>query len=92
MSASVKYTLARLGLLVAITAALLPLGLNLFVTLLLAVAISGGLSYFLLRRLRDAMATSLAAGVERRRAQKADLRAALAGEEPPARAAAGDRP
>ncbi|GGK21527.1 hypothetical protein GCM10010124_12510 [Pilimelia terevasa] len=85
MKAPVTYTLARLGLLVAVTAALLPLGLNLFVTLLIAVAVSAVLSYFLLRRLRDRVAADLAAGVERRRAQKAQLRAALAGEDEPAR-------
>ncbi|HEX5741987.1 MAG TPA: DUF4229 domain-containing protein, partial [Pilimelia sp.] len=81
MSASVKYTLARLGLLVALAAALLPLRLNIFVTLLLAVALSAGLSFFLLRGLRDQMAADLAAGVQRRRNQKAQLRAALSGED-----------
>lgn len=81
MKASLKYTAARLGLLVASAAALLPLGLHLLVTLMIAVLASAILSFFLLRKLRDQVAEELASSTQRRREQKAKLRSALAGED-----------
>lgn len=81
MSPAVKYTLGRLGLFVVVLAALLPVPLNIFVKLMLALVFSATLSFFLLRTWRDQMAQQLADAAERRRAQKARLRAALAGDD-----------
>jgi uncharacterized membrane protein len=78
-----RYTLARIGLFVAVAALLLvvPIGLSLFLRLAIAVLISAVLSYFLLRSLRDRVADQLAAAAKRRAARKEDLRRALAGED-----------
>ncbi|GIF65369.1 hypothetical protein Ais01nite_34040 [Asanoa ishikariensis] len=85
MSPTVKYTLARLGLFVVIFAVLLPVPMGLFLKLILAVAFSATVSWFFLRTWRDQMAQQLADTVDKRRADKAKLRSALAGdEEPPA--------
>ncbi|HEY8532615.1 MAG TPA: DUF4229 domain-containing protein [Micromonospora sp.] len=81
MSPAVKYTLGRIGLFVVVLALLWPVDLDIFVKLMLAVLVSAGLAFFLLRRWRDEMAYQLAAAAERRRAEKDRLRAALAGDE-----------
>jgi hypothetical protein len=81
MSPAVKYTLGRLGLFLVVLAALFPVPLNIFVKLMLALVFSATLSFFLLRTWRDQMAQQLADAAERRRAQKARLRAALAGDD-----------
>ncbi|MEV4533134.1 DUF4229 domain-containing protein [Asanoa sp. NPDC049518] len=87
MSPTVKYTLARLGLFVVIFAALLPIPMGLFLKLILALALSATISWFFLRTWRDQMAQQLADRVDKRRADKAKLRSALAGDdEPPATA------
>ncbi|WP_018217198.1 DUF4229 domain-containing protein [Salinispora vitiensis] len=81
MSAAVKYTLGRIGLFVAVLAALWLVELNLFVKLMVALIFSAALSFFLLRPWREEMAEEMAAATERRRAEKERLRSALAGED-----------
>jgi hypothetical protein len=83
VSPAVKYTLARIGLFVAVLLVLLPLRLNIFVTLMIAVLASAGFALVLLRPWRDQMAQQLAGAAERRRADKERLRAALAGDDEP---------
>ncbi len=89
MSPAVKYTLGRIGLFLVVLAALLPVQLNIFVKLMIALVFSATLSFFLLRTWRDQMARQLAGAATRRRAEKERLRAALAGDEDAA--AQGDR-
>jgi hypothetical protein len=89
VSPALKYTLGRLGLFVAVFAALLPVELNLLVKAMIALIASAGFSYFLLAKWRIQMAEQLGAAAQRRRDEKARLRAALAGDE--SAAAAGDR-
>lgn len=83
MSPVIKYTLARVGLFVAVFAALLPIDLSIFLKLLIAMIASAGFSLVLLRRWRDEMGNHLAASAERRKADKERLRAALAGDDEP---------
>jgi hypothetical protein len=75
-----KYTLARLGLLVAAFLILLPVPINFVLKLFIAIVVSAILSFFLLRGLRDQYALSLQNTFERRKAEKAKLRSALAGD------------
>ncbi|MFC8847875.1 MULTISPECIES: DUF4229 domain-containing protein [unclassified Micromonospora] len=81
MSAAVKYTLGRIGLFVVVVAALWPVDMNVFLKLMLALAFSAALSFFLLRGWRDEMAGEMAGAAERRRAEKERLRSALAGDD-----------
>ncbi len=81
MSPAVKYTLGRIGLFAVVLAALSPFPLDMFLKLAAALLISAVLSWFLLRGWRDEMAVSVAEAVERRRAERAKLQAALAGED-----------
>jgi hypothetical protein len=83
---SLKYSLGRVGLFVVVLAVLYPVPLDLLVKLMIAVATSAVLSFFLLRRWRDEMAGQLATVATKRKAQKEKLRAALAGDDelPPA--------
>jgi hypothetical protein len=84
---AVKYTLARLGLFALIFVALLPVPMDIFLRLILALAFSAAISWFFLRTWRDQMAQQLADRVDKRREDKAKLRSALAGDdEPPATA------
>jgi hypothetical protein len=78
-----KYTLARLGLFVAVAAVLLvvPIELNPFLKLGIALIASAILSFFLLRKLRDDVANQLADSARQRADRKEKLRSALAGEE-----------
>jgi hypothetical protein len=79
-----KYTLGRLGLFLAVLLAMWPVpGLSLLMKLLVALVVSFLLSWFLLRRWRDELSVSMAARVDRRRAERERLRAALAGEDQP---------
>ena len=86
MSPAVKYTLGRLGLFVAVALALWPVNIDIFLKLILALVFSAALSFFLLRGWRDEMAQQLAEATDRRRAERQRLRAALAGEDEPAKA------
>ena len=85
MSPTVKYTLARIGLFLVALMGLLPIRMDFFLKLMLAVIFSAALSFLLLRGWRDEMAQQLAEGVQRRRVEKERLRAALAGEDQPDR-------
>jgi hypothetical protein len=89
MSATVKYTLGRIGIFVVVLALLLPVPLNLLVKVMIAIIASAAFSYFLLAKWRNEMAEALGAAQQRRRAEKNRLRAALAGDETAAEA--GDR-
>ncbi|MFJ6196607.1 DUF4229 domain-containing protein [Micromonospora sp. NPDC092111] len=91
MSAAVKYTLARIGLFLVVVAALWPVGMNVFLKLMVALAFSAAASFFLLRGWRDEMAEEMAAAAERRRAEKERLRSALAGDDQPAEGDPGDQ-
>jgi hypothetical protein len=81
MSPAVKYTLGRIGLFGAIVLILWPVQMDIFLKLIIALAFSAALSFFLLRRWRDEMAEQLATSSVRRKAEKDRLRAALAGED-----------
>jgi hypothetical protein len=89
MSPAIKYTLGRLGLFVLVFAALLPLPMHIFVKAMIALVASAGFSFFVLRKWRDEMAEQLGSVAQRRSAEKARLRSALAGDDEAA--AAGDR-
>ncbi|MDI6100657.1 DUF4229 domain-containing protein [Actinoplanes sp. NEAU-A12] len=89
MKPAVKYTLGRLGLFLAVFAALFPTPLNILVKAMVAFVASAGLSFIVLRRWRDEMAEQLGEMAARRSAEKDRLRSALAGDEDAA--AEGDR-
>jgi hypothetical protein len=89
VNATVKYTLGRIGLFLAVLVPLLPVPINLLLKLMIAVLLSAVLALFLLRRWRDEMARGLEESARRRRADKDRLRAALAGDE---RDRAAERP
>ncbi|GLW32164.1 hypothetical protein Areg01_51030 [Actinoplanes regularis] len=89
MSPAVKYTLGRLGLFVVVFAALFPTPLNILVKAMIAFVASAGFAFFLLRKWRDEMAEQLGSAAQRRSAEKARLRSALAGDDDAAEA--GDR-
>ena len=85
MSAFAKYTLARLGLFVAVAAVLLvlPIPMSVLLRLALAVLISAVLSFVLLKGLRDKVANEFAVAAERRVHRGARLREALSGDDEP---------
>jgi Protein of unknown function (DUF4229) len=85
VSPVLKYTLARMGLFVAVATILvvLPIGLNLFLRLAIAVLVSAALSWFLLKGMRDEVANRLAVAVGRRTDRRERLRSALAGDDEP---------
>lgn len=89
MSPIVKYTLGRIGLFLATFAALLPVPLNLFIKLIVALIASAAFSWLLLATWRNQTAEQLAAAAQRRAAEKNRLRAALAGEDEPRRPPGG---
>ncbi|MFI6261607.1 DUF4229 domain-containing protein [Micromonospora sp. NPDC051006] len=90
MSASVKYTLGRIGLFVLVLAALWLVDMNLFLRLMLALVFSAALSFFLLKGWRDEMAGEMAGAAERRRSEKERLRSALAGDDQPSDGQSGE--
>jgi len=78
---AVKYTLARLGLVVAVLLVLLPIpNLDILLKLMIAVLVSAVLSWFLMRRMREEVAARIEQSVERRRQEKEKLRSALSGD------------
>ncbi len=83
MNPMMKYSLARLGLFIVAAAVLLvvPIELNPFLKLGIALIASAILSFFLLRKLRDDVANQLADGARERADRKEKLRSALAGED-----------
>jgi len=76
-----KYTLGRLGLFLACMLVLVPVPLNLWVKLMLAVVVSFALQLVLLRKWRLEMIGQVDQAMARRRQEKDKLRAALAGDE-----------
>jgi hypothetical protein len=81
MNHTIKYTLGRIGLFLAVLLVLWPVPMNVLVKLMIAVAASAGLAFWLLRRWRDEMAGQLATVAGRRKSERQRLRAALAGED-----------
>ena len=83
MSPLVKYSLARLGLFLAAAAVLLfiPIELNVFLRLAIALIVSALLSFVLLRTLRDRVAQQLAVAARARAERRERLRSALAGDD-----------
>jgi hypothetical protein len=88
MNPTLKYSLARVGLFVAVALPLVFLApqVNLLLKLMIAVIVSAILAFFFLRGLRDEVAQGMLASRERRMAEKEKLRAALAGEDDSAEA------
>jgi hypothetical protein len=82
MNPTLKYSLARLGLFVAVALPLVFLApqVNILLKMMIAVIVSAILAFFFLRGLRDEVAHGMVASRERRMAEKEKLRAALAGE------------
>ena len=84
MSPAVKYTLARLGIFLAVFALLLPVsGLGIPLKLMIAILFSAAVSWFVLRGLRDRVSQQVERTVDRRREERERLRAALAGDDGP---------
>ena len=83
MNPMLKYTLARIGLFVAVAAVLvvIPVPLHILIKLAVAVVISAVLALFLLKGMRDDVAHQLAGAQQRRAAEKERLRSALGGDE-----------
>ena len=81
MNPTLKYLLGRIGLFLVIGVALWPTGLDPLVIAMAALLGSFLLSFVLLRKWRNEMISDVDATVARRRKQKAELRAALAGED-----------
>lgn len=81
MSPVLKYTLGRLGLFALVLLLLLPVPIDLLLKLMIAVVASFGLQFVLLRRWRVQMVNQVDRSMTRRRAARARLRRALAGEE-----------
>ena len=81
MTPALKYTLGRVGLFVLCAVALLPVPLNIWVKLMIAVVASFALQFVLLRKWRQEMIGQVDAAMARRRQEKDKLRSALAGED-----------
>jgi hypothetical protein len=81
VSPFVKYTLGRVGLFVVTALALWPVPLDLLVKLMIALIVSFGLQFVLLRRWRTQMINQVDDSMTRRRAAKEKLRSALAGDD-----------
>jgi hypothetical protein len=81
MNPALKYTLGRLGLFVACALVLLPVPLNIWIKLMVAVVASFALQFVVLRKWRLEMINQVDATMARRRQEKERLRAALAGDE-----------
>ncbi len=79
---TVKYTLGRVGLFVLVFGALLLVpGIGLLVKLMVAIIASFGLQFLLLKKWRNEMIGYIDGSVAKSKAEKAKLRAALAGDE-----------
>ncbi|ADD40303.1 DUF4229 domain-containing protein [Stackebrandtia nassauensis] len=81
MSPLWKFTLGRVGLCVLIGALLWPTGLHILVIAMAALLGSFLLSFVVLKKWRTEMLADVDEAVKRRRAQKEELRSALAGED-----------
>lgn len=76
-----RYTLGRIGLFVVAFAVVWPIPIDLFLRLLIAFAISGVGSWFLLSRSRNEMGATIEKSLGARKQKKERLRAALAGDD-----------
>lgn len=85
MSPPVKYTLGRVGLFVILAMIMLviPLPIDFYLRLLIALVVSVPLQFIVLRRWRAEMIAYVDGAVARRREQKEKLRTALAGDDEP---------
>jgi C4-dicarboxylate-specific signal transduction histidine kinase len=81
LNPAVAYTAGRVALFFVVAALLYLVGFRTFALVLLALVISMPLSYVVLRRQREAFADQVERRVERRRAEKEKLRAALRGDD-----------
>lgn len=77
MHPGVVYTAARLGVFVLVAALLFAVGFRSWMLALGSLLISAPLSYFLLRRQREAFAAQVEGRTSARQAEKARLRAPL---------------
>ena len=77
------YTVARLGLVAAVTAVLLLFGVPILVSLAIAVVVGFPLGLLLFRRLNQRVVTGLAERGAEKHAARERLRAELRGETPP---------
>ena len=77
----VKYTLARVGLFVVVAAALALFVHDLLLVLLISAVVTSIASLFILKRWRNEVAATLETSMSARRAEKAKLRSALAGDD-----------
>ena len=79
---TVKYTLGRVGLFVLVFGVMLLIpGLDFFVKVMIAILASFGLQFVLLKKWRTEMIGYIDSSVSRSKAEKAKLRAALAGDD-----------
>ncbi len=76
-----RYTLGRIGLFVVAFAVLWPVPIDLLLRLMIAAAISGIGSWFLLSRSRNEMGATIEKSLATRKEKKERLRAALAGDD-----------
>jgi hypothetical protein len=81
MTPVAKYTLGRLGLFLACALVLVPVPVNFWVKLLVALLASFALQWVLLRKWRLEMIGQVDETMTRRRQEKERLRSALAGED-----------
>jgi len=83
MNPLVKYTLGRFGLFVLCAAVLIavPVPVDIFIKLMVALLASIALQFVILRRWRLEMMEYVDGAMARRRAEREKLRAALAGED-----------
>jgi cytochrome c-type biogenesis protein CcmH/NrfF len=81
MHPGVVYTAARLGVFVLVAALLYAVGFRSWMLALGALLISAPLSYYVLRRQREAFAAQVEGRVSARQAEKARLRATLRGDD-----------
>ena len=77
------YTLARLGLVAAVTAVLVIFGVPLLVSLAVAFVVGLPLGILVFRSLNQRVTAGLAERGAQREAHRAELRARLRGDEPP---------
>jgi hypothetical protein len=83
MTPALKYTLGRLGLFLACALVLVPVPVNFWVKLMVALVASFALQFVLLRKWRLDMIGQVDEAMTRRRQDKERLRSALAGEDEP---------
>jgi hypothetical protein len=77
----VKYTLARVGMWVALTFALNAFLTDVVLSALISAAVTAVAGYFLLAKWRNEVASTIETSITKRRAEKEQLRSALAGDD-----------